>query len=402
MTDGPALAAQLACLGAGLTALRTRSTRWLAAAMLVGFWGFTIRELAVAAPVAVAVGAAFVPELRSRAYRMGAALVAVSGSFWLWRQHLDHGQAYEGHATLQRVVTLTIAAIITTSLLLSPVIIWRARSWWTPLHRRARVVGALGALGVLAVQPALAWRDHYKNYWLIGDYLQGNGMNGDKLAIGFRPRVLPPSLWSLLVAVALSATVVLGALIGEALWTRLRSADAVGWLLTAHVAISAVSIVAAGVGNNGIFDRYLWPLVFSAALLIARIEVSDDPPAATCRLGAVFLIGVLGITSVGLTYDSDAFDAARWRAATVLVSPATPADTIDAGLEWVGTHPAGNPVAASANDPLQSWWWGAYGGPRRCWVIAASAPPGIGRPATRVFRWHSWWLSGELLAYASC
>ena len=59
MTDVPALAAQLGCLAIGVRAIRGREVRpWpLVISLVVGFAGFSIREFAAAAPIAVVAAA---------------------------------------------------------------------------------------------------------------------------------------------------------------------------------------------------------------------------------------------------------------------------------------------------------------------------------------------------------
>ena len=74
MSDVPGLAAQLTCLYFGAVALdRPRSSgRWLAAALVVGLYGYSIREFALAAPAAVLL-AAFLREPKRASIWVGTA-----------------------------------------------------------------------------------------------------------------------------------------------------------------------------------------------------------------------------------------------------------------------------------------------------------------------------------------
>ena len=69
MTDVPTYAGEILCLTLGAAALRRTDDehrwRWLTASLLVGCWAFSVREFALAAPVAVLI-AAYASEKRGR------------------------------------------------------------------------------------------------------------------------------------------------------------------------------------------------------------------------------------------------------------------------------------------------------------------------------------------------
>jgi hypothetical protein len=61
------------------------------------------------------------------------------------------------------------------------------------------------------------------------------------------------------------------------------------------------------------------------------------------------LLAVTAMTSLVLLFNEAAFDGARWRMGDEAVRLGFAADTVDAGLEWVGLHAAG-PVALAARQ----------------------------------------------------
>jgi hypothetical protein len=96
-----------------------------------------------------------------------------------------------------------------------------------------------------------------------------------------------------------------------------------------------------------LFDRYLGPVAFPTALLlacgrprpVARQEPAKwrwPPKAATAALALI-----VGAVIAALTLNSDAYDGARWQAGELLVHAGYSPVQEDAGFEWVGYHSSG-------------------------------------------------------------
>ncbi len=97
MTDVPAFSAEVLCLAVAALALRREGRArgaLLAAALVVGCFGFSVREFDIAAPLA-AVGALALQDRRHRgAYGLVAfALVVVCGTIYLWSAHVAGAQS---------------------------------------------------------------------------------------------------------------------------------------------------------------------------------------------------------------------------------------------------------------------------------------------------------------------
>jgi hypothetical protein len=446
MTDGPAFGVQVLCLLVGVAALgrfgRSRAAlSWLAVA--IGVFGFGIRELAVAAPLAVLAAEAGTEGRRagSLAARAGV-LGAACGAVWFWHRGLSGTQPWFGHPALLAGAAYVVAAGITAALGLLPALAWSAPRWWHTPRPRARAGAMAGGLVLCAVLPWYAHDVHIGTVWFVGDYLGRFGMNGDKLLMGLRPSVVPEPLWTLLEVVAVGAFVLVCGLLGEAAATRVRpgrgeadgahrarhggAADARAVALRAlrwFTAFSVAGLFAADAFNGVLFDRYLWPLVFAGGVLLVALQHAPaegrtrsrapdahgvasagrtTSPVRVSRVVAGALLAGIGVLGLALAADSDAFDAARWRAGTQLVDAGIPAERVDAGFEWVGAH---TDLTADVHRAVvssgMSWWVSMFGLPMSCAVVAASPAAPRGYVEAARLAWHPElaWGTSHLVVY---
>jgi hypothetical protein len=355
--------------GAGLIRARVdRQPAWLALVGLLGLFAFSVRELTFAAPAAVLAMAVFSGQrlLRRRAIVTGTTLIVACGVLWIWRHQLPGDQPYDGPPTTLVLTLKLVGGVLAVGLGLAPAIGLTWRRWWPVRHRIGRLVGLAVGLLVVAIPAVIGQWRHEHVWWLVGDYIQANGINGDKLANGRRPIAIPRLGWDLLLVVALVSSAVLVMLVIE--WAADRRArprsvvvgpdgrrsaeDLTAAMLLWHDAGYATLLLVAGVGNGGIFDRYLWPLLISGSVVILHrfagapsgIDVaanSDAERSAGSRsavgLGGL-LVGGMAVAALALTANSDAFDGARWRAASAAVRSGSAPNEVDAGFEWIGTY----------------------------------------------------------------
>ena len=399
MTDGPALGLHVLVLLAGLGFFRAvdgRRTAWLVAIGLLGVFAFSVRELTIAAPLAVLMTIVWSSDrtMRRRSVVVLVVVLTMCAGLWAWRHSLPGGEPYAGSPTAVVAALKLVGSILAVGLGLSPVLALTWRRWWHPRHSAARLASAVIGVGIVLVPVVVQRVRHQHLWWLVGDYVQANGINGDKLVGGRRPIVLPRYWWDALVVVAVIATVVLIMLLLEwALevfaWRRRGLVDSpvvarngapdesgsdgsaidapsiealtVRMLLLHDVAYGA-SLLAAGLGNGNVFDRYLWPLLLSAAIVVAHrftseltaASVRDRWPPSATRVPAAataVLVG-LGVTALLLTANSDAFDGARWRAANEAVRRGALASDVDAGFEWIGTNQPNRHCIWIVSSPL--------------------------------------------------
>jgi hypothetical protein len=80
----------------------------------------------------------------------------------------------------------------------------------------------------------------------------------------------------------------------------------------------------------------------------------------------------LATASLTLLLNSSAFDAARWRMGEQATRAGFAADTVDAGMEWVGYHASGIANVGAIGPPDQTWysaWWPSF---RQCALVSSS------------------------------
>src|SRR5581483_5656848 len=108
-----------------------RRSQLLAATLLLGFWGFSIREFALAAPLAVLAAMWFDRrEDRPRLTVAATALLGASGALYLWRSGLPGAQALSGRPARTVTVLVLVQGAFTVSLGLVPALVWSAPGWW--------------------------------------------------------------------------------------------------------------------------------------------------------------------------------------------------------------------------------------------------------------------------------
>jgi hypothetical protein len=395
MTDVPALAAEFTCLALGMVALARQPIRlpWLIASLTVGFFGFTIREFALAAPASVLILAVVVEPRRIGSWLSAAAFVAACVGFSTWRGSLPGQIVRPPAAAFPALEANVVHAASSVALLLLPA----AAVGWARCWRQVRLLdlaigavaglllvgGMIGGLVTTGVMPPV----------LLEDVMSPWGTPGPLMLIGGRPLLIPDQIWAALNGLGLLATIIVPAtftgMIGAVLrnrrakstWAAARRGSPI-WLLVIFAGGMGLGLTAYGL-TGWLFDRYYWSLIPPlAALLLVFPPAMGEPVhaggAALVRAATAaswLAAGVLGATSLALLLNSAAYDAAKWRAGEALVAAGIPAESIDAGFEWVGYHIRGPADLANAGPGLIWYerWWPSF---RLCGVVA-SGPQGL-------------------------
>jgi len=380
MTEVPATAAMVGCLLAGVAALeaarRGRSPIALVVAgVLVGCWGSTVRDQAVIAPLVVTVSWALA--WRSTRWRAAAwvglgATMLVAVGFQVFRRSLANNQSLSfldpipGLSDLRTVLlTAVTAGLVILPLTIAPGMV--------ALRRRLGTRGTLVVLIVWLVAASIMARA--PRDLLVGNYLSPTGAY-TAAASGQRPWLLP--WWDLLPALGVLGLLTVAATVVPA-WQYLRSLEhrSEYYLVLGFGIAYAAGIVGQTSFGWGSFDRYLLPLLVPAAVLGAlawrhlRVAASRLPVTAT--IGALL---VLIATSVPLSLNAWAFDAARWQAGAAATADGWPANDVDAGLEWSGWHAQGPYGSGVPSAEDRSWWTGNLASARSCVLVTSSQEEG--------------------------
>jgi hypothetical protein len=430
MTDVPELATAVACLALGAAAIGRDGTtrwRWFAASLAMGCFAFSIREVALAAPIAVLIAVAMADRGPRRPFAYaGASVVAACLGIHVFTASLpDQGSVgLDFPAGLQRLRI----AYSTVALVLLPAMVL-AISWWRRRWRRRDVVAGL-LIGYLLTWTALTTLIRTGNVpeMLIGNLFSIIGASGGGGLAGSRPIIYPDAAWKAVEDLALVGAILLPAIalgiVGSVIHSGgLSRARTRRWLGSTTGIILLFSVfTATGLAAYGyaitMFDRYLWSLAFTlAALLLYRPptipeseaesesgvetepateavpgvdgEVEDDAEARTpapemtrptggrkTSRPAIALTGALlslmGVLSILQLLNSNAFTAARWKAGDEAVALGIPAGTIDAGMEWVGYNSTGVAVVGRRASGLNMWytgWWPSF---HQCAVVSST------------------------------
>jgi len=397
MTDAPALVAELGALAIGVRALRAERTNLVAAAvaMAIALVAFSIRQVGLAAVLAITL-AVLVREPR----RPGAWAVGVAGLVGtVLMVIVRSGIAGEATIIASQVwfVTRLPQAVVSVSLMALPAAIvsialnrhaWRGRDAGYGLLVGLGIVGTIVAhwIRVLDFPDAL-----------IGNLTSQQGVLDVLDLTGGRPLLFTDAFWAAInllgvVAVPIvSAT--LAASVGVHLAGRRTLLQVIPELGTPTGLIAAFVLAYAGGlvlhSLSGIvFDRYLWPIAPCLAILLLG-------PVRSFRSGRVWaeaewgrilrsltivplaVLTLTGIVALTLMANAFAFDAARWRAGEHLAASGLAAGTIDAGYEWVGSHAPGSADmtrTGTPTAPYRSWWADLH----ICGLVTASATPPAG------------------------
>ena len=367
MTEQLALFAQLLCLMLGLVAWRRWSATnrlpvgWLVAMALAGAWAGSIRQAAVAAPVAVAVAMLTHPSAGRRERRIvagiGAAVVVfvllllvvtpLSGPTMAIVRGSISGQLarlYQAAATV--ALFLVPVAAVTGWLRRSMDVV---RSWWST----ARGCVAVGGLAAVVVLGAILLHRRTGSL-LVGNSLQQEGgYQGMDL---MSPRLFSEPVWLLIEIAAAAALFLFVVLIVHALhrvWLSWRSD---GWRAAAHpftaapaltrvvtvwVILSALAAEGVNLAYRAIYDRYLIPVIIGLALVALDNAIAPVLRFRHLAVAAVAFVPLLVLGTVSATDTQDLVDL-RWTAGEHLVQLGYRADQVDAGFDWVGYHYPGS------------------------------------------------------------
>jgi hypothetical protein len=389
MTDVPAFAAALLCLAMGASALDRRGVprwRWLAASLLVGAFAFSIREFALAAPIAVVIAAATQDSWRRSYWLAGAAVLFACGLILLVVMMLPGYRSITPLNLLSLNSVEIVRAMTTPALALSPALVIAAATWWPRWRLPDLFAGA--AIGVLIFSaPILTLVGTGSLPRVLSGYmLEREGILSINLLAGGRPVLFEPAIWSLLNYVSLAAAILAFAICGGALGAMLRPGGIIRerhlgtWIGSTSGLLAVYSVLTVGgllaIGINAAFiDRYVWPIVLPvAALLLLRPEVvpSRNALRAGMAVSAAAVMVGLAVFSSALFVNSNAFDAARWQMGERAVARGYAASTIDSGMEWVGYHATGpvlTPGWAGSNENYYDGWFASF---RLCAMVSSS------------------------------
>lgn len=358
MTDVPAFSAQMICLAAGARALRSQGWRhwaWVLSSMLAGVFGFAIRDFAIAAPAAVLLVMVLSGRRPRQAYgALGAAVLLAC-----WCIYIVSKQAGSQPSALQMVTPAAVCVAdsmyFTLSFCLLPLIPAAARRF-RGLSWPAVLVGLVAvAMGVeIYVGTGSVF---------VGNYLLQSGALGPEGTSTGRPGLFPGPLWAVLniVAIGAGASLVVAGWGAARAWARHPAgtrakvvsltgacSSTAGLLAVFAVLVAAATAAYCLFAVPASYDRYLYPLIFPLAVLLARPRArrAAPPDARRARRATPWVPGALGlllaVSAVLVALNFDAYGGALWAAGKVAVAQGLSPYTVNAGFAWRGWYPDRN------------------------------------------------------------
>ncbi len=376
MTDVPAYAITMLSLLLGTRWFQGDGSRvTLAVAVAAGLLAVSIREFATAAPVAILMTAWARNRPEDRwwlAWLTGISVVVISLVLLV-----ASGANRVAPGTPDKSLILSYAflgsALGTLAFVLLPALILFASSRLSALRPEFIVAGSLTGLVVVLAPPGP----------LLGNIWTPTGIGADLLLSGERDNLFGGRLWPLFEQLAVFAAILAISLAFN--WARPRSSgvQAIPMIRSGALKVASASsaplvlflaLYAAELlvypPFGPILDRYLYPMVPAAAILLLRRR---DETVGFGRSLAIShaTLGGLAVAAFALTANSFAYDAARWREGTATVAWGFDARGIDAGYEWVGYHATGNEI--SVGEPfVLNWYYEAIPADPPCAVISNS------------------------------
>ncbi len=385
MTDVPAYALTMLSLLLGIRWLQGDGRRaTFVAALAVGVLAFSIREFAIAAPVAILVAAWTRNRADERIWLAGlSAIVAVGVAAVVRIAALmpGHGAVvtpHPGQLGLLGPAFTTLGAVLLPAAALA---MGRRIATFSPAQT---ILGA--GLVCLLVAPLSGT--------LVGNLWMPNGAAGDDLLTGTRGAVIGAVAWALSSQLAFFAAMLAAALAIR--WGHRSLAGAISLSTATERAIRIarsregpiVLFLGAYAGELAVFtslsyplDRYLYPLVPAAAILLLR---GSARPSWFGRNQAIShaAFAWLAASAFVIASNSFAYDAARYREGEATVALGYDARTIDAGYEWVGYHATG--VGNSVSPEYGLKWYDDMLLPSRPCAVLSNSP--VDLPGFRLIR----------------
>jgi hypothetical protein len=362
MADMPMFSAIFMCLAIANHALK-KDSKWLYMfSLVIGLWAFTIREQALAAPVAILLVAIYKRKelvvISKRILTISFfVFIAVLATFVAWRIQLPNSDGAD-FTFRDNGVLVAFGGIVrgwfNLALIIGIPVLFGNRLNLKSNRVRLSVLATF-LLGIAALI-----------YSGINNFFLPNYLN----IFGSYAEALPPTaplfpeyLWLALIVIA----IVLGSLSAPIVFVNLRNVNP---LVTTFTALTLIGTIGQFLTMQGVFDRYF--IVFLPFLLSITLRGNftsllkqGNRISSALRIGVVTFIAAI---SMALSLHSWSFDIARWNLASQLVSANIPADRINAGLEWQGYNSKQGVVNA---EVIPSWGFDYLFNADSCRVISS-------------------------------
>jgi hypothetical protein len=372
MTDVPAFGLVMLCLLLGTLWLQDVGGRSaLVASLAVGLIAFSIREFAAAGPLAVLVAGWARNRPSDRSWLVGSSIfVALGGVAVVTISRSSTGQASPSTPGFWGVTELPLAFATLAAVVLPAVVLAVA----------PRIRGLSPKLIIAATLACLALIPLDKVF--LGNLWTADGLAANQLLAGARDPVFGEGAWAVSRLLAIGAAILTAILVTDIVrhrvprqWSASSTSMVARRIMTGRAALLIVFLLGYGVGLllygvvGGLFDRYLYPMVPVAAILLLLRPVRPWAPGTRQAMAHGTLIWLM-VSAFVIAGNSFAYDTARYREGQTAVALGYDAATVDAGYEWVGMYGSG--LEQTIEPTGVNWWQAIWSSFRPCAILSNS------------------------------
>ena len=352
MTDIPMLSAIFISLALGDKSFRSDSRLLYLAASISGIWGVTIREQAIAAPIAIFITFLLLrKKLKKLSFKFCSVIFVLSLFliliFEMWRSQLpwsDPPLIQLNDNPLYSVASGFVKGWFTLSLITGIPMLLELR--------RRRIIRNFFPFGLLIFSLGIFfWLLPFPDQFFLPNYTSISGSYSQVL--GPASTIFSTKFWLLYIVFSLF----LGSISFSLLIGAQKNLDP---LLTIFTLLTAVGTMLQLLTPQSTFDRNF--LVFLPWILLTLFAIKPNfklqKASKITTLPMVFALTSVLLLSYSLMLHSFAFDSVRWASAKEMTDRGIPAGKIYAGLEWTGWHSPNGAVYRFTQPPggVENYW----------------------------------------------
>lgn len=325
MSDIPMLTGIVGCLYFAQNYTQNFKKSSLFLSLVLGLWGATVREQAIAVLAAVAIALWIHRTHRKIAYMYGVIGVTLFIIFEWWRRSLPYDDPPEASFDFGYGIRAAIMFVIIVGFVAFPLLL--------PSFLQNKYSPQQLVLMLLLSVPSLLLVVKAKSGALIGNYIAVKGAYFGQV-LGDRPGI-PDGI--------LGVVACIGALMsGPFIYVLMSQYRKSNRIFVIFIVVYFAGTVAQSITGQGVFDRYMIP-VFAVALplLVANnSQVQEEKRTLKIqKLGGAVCTVALAAVSSAIFLEASASQGALWATAErVSVEKNIDAKNIDAGWNWVGIH----------------------------------------------------------------
>ncbi len=364
MSDVPTMSTTFLALALAHKSINKDNFVLLGFSLVIGFWSFSMREQALAAPIAIIIWAFLYYRKTSKARILQIGILTLCSLlviivFQLWRAGLPNSDPasfeFRTNGFFVAASGFTRAYFEFALVIVPAAVLVGAR----PRINKLRILVAFLILALGVFQYSYAGVAEF----FLPNYLSISGSYSSVLPP--TANVFPEFIWTIVIF----SSIALGILAIFLLPDRKPPVN----LISIFSALVVLGTSLQFLIDQGVFSRYLIPIapyVFYLLVSNKKSEILKIRKTKFKILNAYVLVCVTSL-SLGLMAHSYSFDRARWEIATHISENGLEPMQVDAGLEWLGWHSPNGVVGnvRKGSDPGKYWGFNVLFENNPCFVL---------------------------------